>query len=74
MYEETHLDRCQYHARVCMLELRHDSFTDMLAFPFVLRLVSRQCVQNGHASPLRTFIECDQELVQDGVGDGEEAC
>ena len=44
---------------VNLLELWCDTFTYMLAFLLVLRLIPCQCRQHGNAAPLGTFVERD---------------
>lgn len=59
---KAYLDRCQNHTSVSMLELRNNTFTDVLAFPIIHRFVARQRVQDRYTAPFRTLVQRNEEF------------
>lgn len=67
-----HLDGSEHNTGIRVLELGDNALTDMLALPLVLGLITRQSIEDGDTTPLGTFVQGDQEFVQNGVVDNED--
>lgn len=55
-----------------MLELWDHSLTYVLAFLVADRLVSSQCIENCHPTPLRTFVQSNEQFIQYTAGNDED--
>lgn len=56
---------------VNVLELRNDAFANMFGFFFVGGGVACEGGEDSDTAPFGTFIECDEEFVEDGGSNGE---
>lgn len=48
-----------------MLELGHDAFADVFTLLLVLRNIACKGIEDGDSSPLGTFVQRNEEFVQD---------
>lgn len=56
-----------------VLKLRDDALADMFRFFFVRGGVACEGRQDGDTAPFGTFVECDEEFIEDGRSNGEES-
>ena len=61
----------QDYSGIDMLELGHHSLTDVLAFLLIYRLIPRQGREYRNTAPLRTLVECNEELGKSRLIDDE---
>lgn len=66
--QETNLHCGEDHTPVYVLELRHDTFADVLALFLVMHNVSGQCVEDGDPAPFSTLVERNEKFAQDSTG------
>lgn len=67
------LDRSKDDTAVDVLELRYDSLADVFALLVVLGTVASQGVEDGDTTPLRAFVQGNEELVENRGGNVEDS-